>query len=83
MTGQKCVTARTKKSVFAVLTFSDDRQKLCVLAEELEAKISGITSVDGSYVTIRMKYSVKYRTDEGINDENMYERALEEILGKE
>ena len=83
VTGQKCVTARTKKSVFAVLTFSDDRQKLCVLAEELEAKISGITSVDGSYVTIRMKYSVKYRTDEGINDENMYERALEEILGKE
>lgn len=80
ITGQICVVARTKGSVFAVLTHLEDRQAFCEIAEEIEAKTSKINVVDGNPVTVRMEYSMKFRSDECIVDENIYEEALRGIL---
>ncbi|HCA22313.1 MAG TPA: hypothetical protein DEO87_08050 [Lachnospiraceae bacterium] len=78
-TGQTCAVARTKDAVFSVLTYVDDEKEFRDLAKRLEAKLNGITSVDGNEITIRMKMADIIRTDEGITDENIYNIAMSRV----
>ncbi len=79
ITGPNCVVSRTKGAYFAVLTYIDDEQNFIRLAEKLGDALNGMNKVDGNPLTIRMKIAAKMRTEPGITDENIYERALEEL----
>ena len=79
-TGQTCVVSRTKDAVFAVLTYIEDEESFRAFARRIEDKLNGITNVDGNDITIRMKTATVVRTDEGINDENIYTTALNRVV---
>lgn len=82
ITGQTCVAARPKGAVFAVLTHLGSKHDFTELAEEIRTKAKRINAIDGNPVTVRLECSVKFRSDHDIIDENIYEEALEEILGE-
>ena len=77
--GRFSAIARTKASVFAILTYVENREELFNLAEMVRQTLEEITSVDGNPVTIRAKLALRLRTDHGITDENMYVQTLKEI----
>ena len=81
VTGQSCAAARTKESVFAVLTHLESGQLLYDLADEIKAKLSKINTVAGNPVTVRIESAVRLRSEEHIVDENIYEEALKELFG--
>jgi EAL domain-containing protein (putative c-di-GMP-specific phosphodiesterase class I)/GGDEF domain-containing protein len=79
VTGQTCAVARIKESVFAVLTYPETEQNLYALEQKLLKELGEITKVDGNSVTMRMKSVVKLRNEKGLTDENIYEKALQEL----
>ena len=81
ITGQSCAMARMKESVFAILTYIREAKEAQELTGQIREKLQGITEVDGNSITLRMKYAVKVRSDDEMTDENIYERALREIIG--
>ena len=80
VTGRTCAVARTKESVFAIMTYADKREELEELAKKLENRLAGVNQVDGNPVTLRIRTAIQFRADEGVTDENIYERGLQEIL---
>ncbi|MBQ8949635.1 MAG: EAL domain-containing protein [Eubacterium sp.] len=76
VTGQTCVVARARESIFAILTFVDSADELEKLAREIGENLRGLNEVDGNSVTLRVDMVTTLRTDEGITDENMYGEAL-------
>ncbi len=80
LTGQTCVVARTRENVFALLTHIVSKHDFTELAEAVRTKAKRINAIDGNPVTIRLECSVKFRSDQNIIDENIYELALEEVL---
>ena len=80
VTGRTCAVARTKESVFAIMTYADKREALEELAKKLENRLAGVNQVDGNPVTLRIRTAIQFRADEGVTDENIYERGLQEIL---
>ena len=80
ITGQTCAVARTKESVFAVLTYADSREQLEELADKIEDRLSVLNMVDGNPVTLRIKMACHHRKDKGITDENLYIITLQEVM---
>ncbi len=80
VTGRTCAVARTKESIFAIITYADTKEELEDLAERIESRLDGIKQVDGNPVTLRLRTAIHHRMDDGITDENLYERTLQEIL---
>ena len=54
-------------------------EEIYELAERIREKLEAINEVEGNPVTMRIRMSVKIRTEDRITDENMYEMALQEI----
>ena len=79
--GARSVIMRAKESIFGVLMHVEDEQELQEKAEQIQKRLSGINSVKGNSVTMRIRISYKVRTWEGVTDENIYESALREVLG--
>ena len=77
--GQHCAVARTKDSVFVVLSFVRQEKEFHSLAERIQEALEDLKEVDGNPVTMRIRMAVKIRTDERITDENIYDMALREI----
>ncbi|SCW29978.1 EAL domain, c-di-GMP-specific phosphodiesterase class I (or its enzymatically inactive variant) [Ruminococcaceae bacterium YRB3002] len=77
--GTTCAVARPKDAYFTVLTYADDRQSLIDLAETLKTKIESLVAVEGKAVTIKVAYSIRLRSEEGMTDENLYVSALAEL----
>lgn len=77
--GSSGVIARTKDAVFVILTFVRKPEEIYELAERIREKLEAINEVEGNPVTMRIRMSVKIRTEDRITDENMYEMALQEI----
>ena len=50
-----------------------------MLAAKIKERLDGIKEVEGNAVTMRIRMSVKVRTDARITDENIYDTALREI----
>ncbi|MBO7338482.1 MAG: GGDEF domain-containing protein, partial [Lachnospiraceae bacterium] len=78
--GPYTVVARTRGAVFGILFYADEDLEIPKKLEEIKEKLEGINSVDGNAITMRIRTSVKVRTDEGITDENIYTKALIEVL---
>ncbi|WP_022761518.1 EAL domain-containing protein [Butyrivibrio sp. AD3002] len=81
VTGQTCAVARTKESYFAILTYVKTREALEYLAGEVKKNVEGINAVDGNNVTVMVNVGMALRSDEGVTDENIYIKALEECDG--
>ncbi len=79
VTGQSCAVARTKESIFAVLTYASTRDVLKFLAEDIRNSIDTITDIEGNSVTVMTDITYTMRTDDGITDENIYSVALDRI----
>ena len=79
LTGHKCLVARTKDSVFAVLSHVRVEKDFYELASRIREGLEGINEVEGNPVTMRIRMSVKVRTHDRVTDENIYDSALQEI----
>ncbi|MCR5404677.1 MAG: EAL domain-containing protein [Butyrivibrio sp.] len=79
VTGQSCATARTRDSIFALLTHINEQDELNILTSTLKKTIEDIHDVDGNQVTLRIKIASRLRSDKGITDENMYQTVLDEL----
>ncbi len=79
--GDSGVVARANESVLAVLTYAESRDELKAVAEKLKGQIESIISVDDKNITIKIAYSFKLRSEEGMTDEHMYVDALDELRG--
>lgn len=75
-----CVMARSKGSIFAVLTYVDSAQELQDMAKSLYEATSAIKSVQGNAVTMRIRVATRVRSTEGVTDENMYYGAIAEVM---
>ena len=64
------------------IEFKHDKtyEELEELAKKLENRLAGVNQVDGNPVTLRIRTAIQFRADEGVTDENIYERGLQEIL---
>ena len=80
--GTNGIIARIKESVFIVLFYPKEEGEAGERAEQIREKLEGINSVEGNPVTMRILTAVRLRSMEGSTDENMYELALKEVLGK-
>ncbi|MCR5458556.1 MAG: EAL domain-containing protein [Acetatifactor sp.] len=78
--GQNCVVARVKGSIFAILTSLGEDAEAVRLKDELQGKLSGMNSVEGNPITMRINSAMNIRTWEGVTDENIYDSALREVL---
>lgn len=79
LAGQHCAVARTKDSVFVVLSYVRKEKDFHDLAERMKSILEDIREVDGNPITLRIRMAVKIRTDDRITDENIYDVALREI----
>ncbi len=79
VTGQTCAVARTKKSLFAVMTYTQTVEDLENLAQRIKSSIETIREVDGKDVTVRIKTAAKLRTEEKVTDELLYQLVIEEL----
>ena len=79
VTGQSAAVSRTKESIFAILSYFKSEDEMKELAARLEERLDGINLVDGNSVTLRIRLADTYRTDDGVTDENIYERTLQKI----
>ena len=79
LTGHKCLVARTKDSVFAVLSYVREEKDFYELASGIRESLEGINEVEGNPVTMRIRMAVKVRTQDRVTDENIYDSALQEI----
>ncbi|WP_051204697.1 EAL domain-containing protein [Butyrivibrio sp. VCD2006] len=80
VTGQSCAVARTKESIFTVLTYVKTREALAYLAESIRKSVESITKIDGNSVTVMVDISFVLRSDEGVSDENIYPVALDKVM---
>lgn len=79
ITGHKSLVARTKDSVFVVLSYVRQEKEFCEMAEQIRTRLEGLNEVEGNSITMRIRMSVKLRTQDRVTDENMYDMALREI----
>lgn len=79
LAGQHCAVARTRDSVFVVLAYVRREKEFKELAEKIKDSLTEMKEVNGNPVTMRIRMSVKFRTDARITDENIYDAALREI----
>ena len=79
LAGRHSVVARTRDSVFAILMYVRQEKDIHELAAKIKERLDGIKEVEGNAVTMRIRMSVKVRTDARITDENIYDTALREI----
>ena len=79
ITGSSCAVGRAKGSYFVILKYTDSREKLESLADQLKQEIMTINTVEGNSVTIKAAASVKFCTDYNGCEERMYEDALKEL----
>ncbi|SFQ19238.1 EAL domain, c-di-GMP-specific phosphodiesterase class I (or its enzymatically inactive variant) [Lachnospiraceae bacterium XBB1006] len=79
--GKTCAVTRVKESTFIMLTYANSWIELETIASKLKKAMEEIHEVDGVSVTIRVEVATKMRTDEGVTDENIYQRTLEKIMG--
>ena len=77
--GDESVVARANETDLAVLTYADSREELKTIAEKLKEQIESIRTVDDKSITIKIAYSIKLRSDDGMTDEHMYVDALDEL----
>ena len=79
--GDKGIVARANDSVLAVVTYAESRDAIKAIAEKIKEQIESITTVDDKSITIKIAYSFKLRSEEGMTDEHMYVDALDELRG--
>ena len=79
--GNGCAIARTKGSIFTLVTHLDTKEKVEALRVKLTECLEAITEVDGNRVTIRIKSFAKLRSTIDISDEAIYEEALKAVSG--
>ncbi len=72
VTGTSCAVGRTFDSTFALITHTSDISELKYLADKVKKALESIKELDGNPVTIRIKYAMRMRSDEGTTDESMY-----------
>ncbi|MBR5422254.1 MAG: EAL domain-containing protein [Lachnospiraceae bacterium] len=82
LAGVNSVIARTRGPVFALLTHMDSREGLESLAEQIVRRLEGITEVEGSHITLRIRIFSCLRSELDMEDEAIYEMALGEISGE-
>ncbi len=76
----KNVAARLKDSVFVVIVPTGDWLTLQGLVEEIRIAVSAIRHVKDKPVTLRLKMAYKTIGDDSVTDEDIYEKALKEVL---
>ena len=74
------IVARPRDAVFCVLFYTDDVEGIQNKVNEVKERLDSLNYVEGNAVTTRIRTSMKVRSDEGINDENIYTSALSEVL---
>ena len=77
--GDESVVARANETDLAVLMYADSREELKAVAEKLKEQLESIRTVDDKSITIKIAYSLKLRSDDGMTDEHMYVDALDEL----
>ena len=80
VTGQTGAVARVKESIFVILIYMQEKQELEQLGKDIAKRLEKITQIDGKAVTIRPEYATRIRTERGVTDENIYLKALEDIV---
>ena len=78
--GDTCAISRQKGSVFALISAVDSRDEFLALGEKIKEAVNGINEVDGNSVTIRIKLTVKIRSESRVADEALYETAYKEVV---
>ncbi|MCR5672073.1 MAG: EAL domain-containing protein [Butyrivibrio sp.] len=76
VTGLTSAVSRTKENVFSLLLYAEDREELAKMMEQVKGNLEYVSKVDGKDITIRIKSAFKMRTDEDVNDENIYIEAI-------
>ena len=77
--GNRSAVARTKDSVFVVLSYVRKEEDFYALADRIKESLESLKEVEGNPITMRIRMSVKLRTDDRITDENIYDVAIREI----
>ncbi len=79
--GHKCITARTKDSVFSLLTYAGDGMELKGLTEEIKIAVESIKTVKSKPVTLRIGIAYNCIDEDNVTDENIYEKTLAALSG--
>ncbi len=79
VTEGKCAVARCIGSDFALLSDEIEPNTLNALIEKLKTRIEDIKKFEGFDLTIKVNVGYKLRSDEGVTDENLYLKVLEEM----
>ena len=75
----KCAVARCLASDFAIVTDDTEPEALEALIGKIRANLGTIKKIEGSDITNKGRIAYKLRNEEGITDENMYSKVLEEL----
>ncbi|MCR4896222.1 MAG: EAL domain-containing protein [Lachnospiraceae bacterium] len=78
--GNTCTVARLQESFFGVLVPKSEVPNMQQLADEIYTAVDAIRRVDEKPVTLRLKLACKSIDDEDVTDENIYDKALDEVL---
>ncbi|MBE5906558.1 MAG: EAL domain-containing protein [Lachnospiraceae bacterium] len=79
--GQFSAITRVKDSLFIIMNYTNSWIELEELANRLKKSLEDIHEVGGVSITVRIEVATKMRTDDGVSDENIYQKTIEKISG--
>ncbi|MBP5330380.1 MAG: EAL domain-containing protein, partial [Lachnospiraceae bacterium] len=76
----KCLVARPKQSIFAIMTRVEDPAYFAKMADTVRENILKLKEIDGNKITMKIRVASRIRSETSVADERFYDKILREVL---